>query len=94
MNENKELLKLCNKVWYDDFAIRDWDIWYWIVDWEFEELEDIRTIIYTQYFMDKLREAMIKKWYQETWYEFHMMQLVTRHLDNPVEYLCNLLEDE
>ena len=109
MNNYLNFKWICNKIHYEipykinDYIIEDWYSSFYkreeypIYD-EFGQNDrielDVREIIYTQPFMDKLRVAMLEKWYQETWYEFHMMQLITRHLNNPIDYLNNLLKDE
>lgn len=104
MNEHEKLLNICNKIWYkpifwfqreeeDEYNEFTWFYEYYKWPWYTRKV-DVREIIFTQPFMDKLREAMIERWYQETWYEFHMMQLVTRYLKDPVDYLDYILKDE
>ena len=97
MLEHEKLKEICDKIWYEfneylyiiqtldnysTFSIRK-TIW--------KCLLDVREIIFTQEFMDKYWEYLCKIKNPE-WQELFETALIFNNLNNPVEYLYNLLE--
>lgn len=95
MKTEHELLKeICDKIWYDNFYFDEDDKIYlidecWIYDWwskGFYKI-NVREIIFTQEFWNLLwdyptikdREKALTFW-------------LLNHLDNPVQYLADLLK--
>ena len=90
MNEHEKLKAICEKIWYNIsngyFEIEGmlyFKSWYSYVD------IDVREIIFTQEFMDKLSEYLNKnsiKDFKKMWWD------ICNNLDNPVEFLYNLIK--
>ena len=92
--EHSKLKEIADKIGYEiriykyvvpDLSIHkpEWLSW-------FNIKKDVREIIFTQEFMDKFFEYTKKntKYKNPTGIFFHLME----HLDNPVDYLYNLLK--
>ena len=108
MNEHEKLKIIIDKIWYESKIHYDKNFWYtyyiWpyptfdepLPNWEIKEV-DVREIIFTQEFMSKfigrrkdwkLRPVpcLSLRW---SFYEWLM-----ENLDNPVDYLYNLITNE
>ena len=101
MTNEKKLIEICTIIWHPYYGRRDWII---------EENEGFRMrdeerqvkmsevdVIFTQKFMDKLREYLAKRrcWHYERMsdIEFWWIQIfLMDNLKNPVEYLYNLIK--
>ena len=99
--EHEKLKEICDKVGIDINKI-DNDIWWegcnneyripddanWDARWS--NKVDVRTIIFTQEFMDKYN-----KWFNDNclWLWDEVINILN-HLDNPVNYLYSLTEEE
>ena len=83
MTEHEKFIEICDLIecesWYWD-TIRRWYIYKW------EEELDVREVIFTQEFMEKLTIQLEKK----MWSEMFKRGLLD-NLDNPVQYLYNTL---
>lgn len=88
MTEHEKLKEICDKIWYNyDFIIwnPEWEhITYWKWEKWYKVYNDVREIIFTQEFMDKFID---KIWIDN----IDFKEILFKKLDNPVEYLYNLL---
>jgi len=87
MKTEHEILKeICDEIGYNV----DWEYYKWRfarlnVYWSDYIWTNLREIIFTQEFMDKYQE-----YYWVTY--MYMWERLNKHLDNPTEYLYNLLK--
>lgn len=91
MTEHEKLKQICDKIWYKYWNFQKWKFmrfWYDNIQ------ESVKEIIFTQEFMDKyFYYYRDKNNYNFTLHwELWTKQLIFRNLNNPVEYLYNLLE--
>ena len=90
MTEHEKLKEICDKIWYENYILEQIRWWY-IYKWsEWIEL-DVIEIIFTQEFMDKLDTYL---WEKDLWFCRHDLssELIWKHLNNPVEYIYNLIK--
>ena len=78
MRNHEKLKIICDKIWYKIDLYKDIN-WYWII-------KDVREIIFTQDFMD-LFECNCDNLAWKYW-----RVALLKNLDNPVEFLFDLLE--
>ena len=88
MTEHEKLKAICDKIGYEP-------IYYWYKtlkryykDWKGEA--GVREIIFTQEFMERLKLYHWNNIVSDVLYEHKMLQLFD-NLDNPVDYLYNLI---
>ena len=98
MTEHEKLKEICDtigylpedywfkieikKLWVPDILkTSNWYQWTW--NW------DVREIIFTQEFMDRLLEFCIKKY---KWKSYELIWKILLHLDNPADYLYKIIK--
>ena len=89
--KHQMLKEICNKIWYDCLYFRR-------IIWEYDWVElSEKDIIFTQYFLTKLKEFLASNecpmWEM---YRSHNVQRaninhILNNLDNPTEYIYNLV---
>ena len=88
MSEHQLLKEICDKIWY--LVIYAYDDWYYEAIWKIDyRYINVREIIFTQEFENKMREYSYNEW--DFIWEAVWMDLIN-HLNNPVEYLADILE--
>jgi len=92
MTEHETLKAICDKIWYDNIHT------YWCNN-QYQvfktDIRSAREIIFTQEFMDKFLKEYRKEelTIEKSIYRWHRFtDLIYKHLDNPVEYLYNLIK--
>ena len=90
MIEHEKFKIICDKIWFLVDYHYDKDDWFYDynVIWEAETI-NLRIIIFTQEFMNKYKQYAWKINDSYKYYDF--LSEITLWLDNPVEYLYNLL---
>lgn len=86
MTEHKQLKEICDKIWYEVFESNDW---YWHLYKCWNIILDVREIIFTQDFMDKLYQFIE---HDEPLSFLEYWNWLLHNLDNPVQYLYNLIK--
>jgi len=86
MTEHEQLKEICDKIWFeiDHWFMSEYDIW------EIDCRTDVQAIIFTEEFKDKYCHHMIYVNYPK--YTRSEFNTVCNHLDNPVDYLYNLIK--
>ena len=91
MSEHELLKEICDKIWY--LVLYAYDDWYYETIWRINyRYVDVREIIFTQEFMDKLSIYCLETLDMWRAYDRFCISLIQWHLNNPVEYLADLLE--
>ena len=103
MTEHEQLKEICKKIWYDVEKETDyeWDFYYYIQthngydSCSFDREIQAREIIFTQEFMNKMEHYYLR-YIDEDCDETHsiveIMAWLGANLNNPVEYLYNLIK--
>lgn len=98
LSEHEKLKIICDKIWYKpifDYQIYDWMFndftWYWQYNkWTWQtRMVNVREILFAQEFMNKYQTYI----YNNINKDLNMFKImIMSSLDNPVDYLFNLLE--
>lgn len=103
MSEHEKLKSICEDIWYKYVFIENWALSIYDDDYKiwFVHFKDVREIIFTQDFIEKYISYIdknISPWIfvkREKWElvipEIH--DWLIRNLDNPVDYLYNLIKN-
>lgn len=90
MNEFEKLKQICDKIWYKYYKYK-YEIPYNLDIDKIKIDKDVREIIFTKEFMDKLETKLMGIFWPNTSNVKVMLNWILYHLDNPVEYLYNLI---
>jgi hypothetical protein len=96
MTEHQQLKEICDKIGFD-FQILKWSL-FWNGK-EYTENKDVREIIFNKEFIEKFEKylqnteykEMVQSTYTNAYITYFRAELIT-NLDNPVEYLYNLIK--
>lgn len=96
-NDHEMLKEIIDKIWFNISIINYWikfDKLYWFhLNWweKYWKTYNVREIIFTQEFMGKLETKLMGIFRPNTSNVKVMLNWILYHLDNPVEYLYNLI---
>lgn len=89
---HKKVKEIFDKIDYFDNNFKfDWEYFLEEKIWESDRIINLNEILFKQSFIDNYRLKYLDVYDSESCFERDMLLLITRNMENPVQYLYNLL---